>query len=126
MAASIAAPLSGPFLAVVCVLPTFRSAKGRSLLVIIIDIPPELFDGVFAAVAEAEPPVADADRVVRIGAFSVTAEEALAAGLLRVDARVGTALFGAPLDFEGMEGECCTQTANSKHDVLYLFVFGGA
>jgi hypothetical protein len=47
------------------------------------------------AVAEEGPPVADAtreDRVVRMGAFSVTTTDALAAILLRVDARVGAVL----------------------------------
>lgn len=78
------------------------------------------FDWAFAAVARAGPPLADAvrvDRVVRMGTFSVTAREALEVSLLRVDARVGTGLLGAPLDFAGMQGE-------DVNTMLCLVVFG--
>ena len=111
VAANTAAPLSG----VTCALLAFRSANGRSFLLMSTDIPLVPFDWAFAAVAEARPPLADAvrvDRVVRMGTFSVTATEALEVSLLRVDARVGAGLLGAPLDFAGMQGEriqtrCC-------------------
>jgi hypothetical protein len=72
------------------------------------DIPLVPFDAALAVVAVVGPPAADAtrvDRVARMGTFSVTAEEPLAASLLRVDARVGTLLLDAPLDFEGMKDE---------------------
>lgn len=117
VAANIAAPLSASVMEVVVptvLLEAVRSVRGRNFLVIISESPfdPPAFDLVDEAVGG--PPDVDAtrvERVVRVGKFSIGAEDVLAAVLLRADALVG--MPPPPLDDDDLGGIlntiCCLE-----------------
>lgn len=104
VAANMAAPLSASG-AVVVGPPVFRSVKGRNFFVMSSDIPFEPDAFAFVPNAVEGPLEADTtrvERVVRVGAFSIGAEDVLAASLLRVDALVGIAPDELVVDLGGI------------------------